>query len=526
MRIAPTSLRSKLALGAALLCLTTLTVAALSVWATDRMSRRLDAALSAEARVARYAELSTEVSSFIVIAAETVQSGLPAADRAARLDTLAASIAGTFARLRADLGAAVEAARALGLDEASRRATQSLGIARMEAQFDATLRAFTTGDAAPERLRGTLDAFATGFDPLLNGVVAEEIRARTVLLDGIDALRRQLTLGALALSGLAVLAALAFYAGLVRPQFRRIDMVVEAARRIGQEDFAVTLPDTRPDEIGRLMEETARAAAALRARRDAVDAEWRRLSDTVAARTADLRAANDRLARVDGDRRRFFADISHELRTPLTVIAMEAEIGRAAGGDTAAAFATIQSRAAGLNRRIDDLLRIARSDTGRLALEDTALDLAAAARSALEETGAILANAGLTVAAVPDGPLPCRGDPNWLRQVIATLIANAARHAKGGRLLALDGAADAGTVRLAVIDNGPGLPAEADVFDRFAQGAGPGRGQGFGIGLALARWVVEAHGGTLTLTSPVPPGRALGTNPGTMVDLSLPADPR
>ncbi len=67
---------------------------------------------------------------------------------------------------------------------------------------------------------------------------------------------------------------------------------------------------------------TNRMAAALAARQAHVQAEWGRLEEEIAQRTAELRAANAQLEAVDARRRRFFADVSHELRTPLTVILM------------------------------------------------------------------------------------------------------------------------------------------------------------------------------------------------------------
>lgn len=521
--VAGMSLKSKLAVGAALLCLIAVMVTAVSVMATQRMSQHLQAALSAETRVARYGDLSAQVASFLVIGTEAVQTGLDAPARTQRIDSLSQSIDATFARLRADLGVAVEEARALGIDAASRRATQSLGIARMEAQFENTRRSYVAEDASAEQLRGALDSFAVRFDPLLNGVVTEEIRARADLVSGIEKLRQRMSVAAVALSLLAVFAVLVFYFGLVRPNLGRLDTLVTAARRIGDEDFAVALPDRPRDEIGRLMSETNRMAAALAARRGEVNAEWTRLNEIVAARTADLTAANDKLARTDEDRRRFFADVSHELRTPLTVIAMEAEIGRAAGGPAAPSFATIEARAARLNRRIDDLLRIARSDSGRLELADIDLDLADVAREALAESDAVLLSAGLSVSCDLSDALAARGDPNWLRQVIANLIGNAARHARDGGRLAVSGQAEGGQVVLSVIDNGAGIADPEAASGRFAQAGGAARAEGFGIGLALAKWVIESHGGSLTITSPVARHEALGERPGTKVALSLPA---
>ncbi len=514
------SLKLRLGIGAAVLGLGACLAAAVLFIGMTRVADRLEAALAAETRMARYAALSTQVSTFLVIATEAVQTGLERTERSARLRPVAGRIADTFALLHADLETAVAAARASGLDAQSRLGTRSLGLARMQALFRNTLDGLDAETADRARLRAQVDTFAAAFDPLLNQAVSAERRLRNDILAGIDRLRVALTWAAAGIALSAVLAVLVFYLLLIRPQFGRLDRLRAAAERIRDADFAVELPATRDDEIGRLYAATNRMAAALSDRRTAVRAEWDRLNETIARRTEDLRAANATLAEIDGNRRRFFADISHELRTPLTVILMEAQLGRQGAAEAEAALATISARAARLNRRIDDLLRVARSDSGQLTLEAATADLAAVAAEAIAETRAEIDNSGMELVVDHIPPHPVRCDPNWVRQVLAGLIRNAIRHARsGGRIrVGADGAA------VAVTDNGPGIAAadQSRVFDRFAQGGG-GHAQGFGLGLGLARWVIETQGGDIALTSPVPRDQALGAAPGTKIAVRLPA---
>jgi signal transduction histidine kinase len=518
------SLKLRLGFGAAVLGAGTLLTAAILYFGLNAVADRLDTAIAAEKRMSRYAVLSTQTATFLVVATEAVQRGQPPDVRADRLAPVTGQMRDTFRRLREDVEQAVLAARQLGIDEQSRYGTQSLGLARMEALLESTVRGLTADTEDRDRLRANLDGFATSFDPLLSQAVNTEVMFRNQILAGIDALRVRLTLAALVIAAVTLALVAGFYFGLIRPQFGRLDQLRAAAHQIGREDFAVALPMSRMDEIGQLSAETNRAAAALSARRDQVREEWDRLNDTIAQRTEELRTANATLAEVDANRRRLFADISHELRTPLTVILMEAQIGKQGSADPQAAFATIESRAARLNRRIDDLLRLARSDDGQLALDMRAVSLRALARAVQEEVQAEIDNAGmeLEVEEVADIPVTC--DPNWVRQVVVGLVRNAIRHARGGGAVRLGAVEDAGRAGLRVVDNGPGIDARTQgrVFDRFAQGASPAASQGFGVGLALAKWVIEAQEGQIDLQSPVPRAEAIGRDAGTKILVRLP----
>ncbi|MFZ5964432.1 ATP-binding protein [Thalassococcus sp. BH17M4-6] len=526
MRRGTPSLKTKLAFGAGLLGLAALLAAAIMVLAMQRVSDRIEASVAAEARVERYSVLSTQVSTFIVVAAEAIQSGLPIEERTQRLDSITLNVTRTFQLLRRDLEQAVAEAQALGLDEQSRRATQSIGIARMEALFVSTRDAFLSSTADRERLQGFIDTFAIGFDPLLNGVITDELRARDKIIDSIADLRRTLTLTALGIALATLVLMAGFYLGLVRPQFSRLDLLRDAAQKIGQEDFAVSLPDGPRDEIGGLIAETNRMADALARRKDAVDFEWSRLNATIEDRTEALRRANDRLAQTDENRRRFFADISHELRTPLTVILMEAQLGLRGSAEPGPSFETIQNRALRLNRRIDDLLRIARSETGQLALDRAGFDLRDTLRDVAADLSAEVDAAGMTLTTRAPDPVRVTGDANWIRQVISGLVQNSVRHARSGGQIELVAEVGDGLGQVHVIDNGPGIAAadQADIFERFGQGTGPAKSEGFGIGLALAKWVIEQHQGRIGVTSPLSGPEALGDAPGTKVTVGIPCE--
>lgn len=107
-------------------------------------------------------------------------------------------------------------------------------------------------------------------------------------------------------------------------------------------------------------------------------------------------------------------------------------------------------------------------------------------------------------------PLRVLGDADWLRQVFAGLLENAAKYAGRGAHVVISGGAADGAARAEVTDDGPGLSPDrlARAFDRFARGP-EAPAPGFGVGLALAAWVMEAQGGSLMAERPAAGGLRL-----------------
>jgi signal transduction histidine kinase len=201
--------------------------------------------------------------------------------------------------------------------------------------------------------------------------------------------------------------------------------------------------------------------------------------------------------------REFAADASHELRTPLTVIRSSVELLRRNAQrpvvEVGEALTDIDAEVVHLTSLVDDLLLLARSDSGAVSLERVPIhldDVAADAAAALAQPAAA---AGVRVEMDPQ-PTATIGDPARLRQLVMILVDNAIRHSpRGGAVrVVVRPAGDAASV--AVEDAGPGVPPEdrPRVFDRFWRAPGAPAG-GTGLGLAIAKWIAEHHDGTISV---------------------------
>ena len=201
--------------------------------------------------------------------------------------------------------------------------------------------------------------------------------------------------------------------------------------------------------------------------------------------------------------REFAADASHELRTPLTVIRSSVELLRrnaqrpvAEVGDT---LTDIDAEVVHLTSLVDDLLLLARSDSGAVSLERVPIhldDVAADAAAALAQPAAA---AGVRVEMDPQ-PTAAIGDPARLRQLVMILVDNAIRHSPRGGAVRVVVRPAGDTASVAVEDAGPGVPPEdrPRVFDRFWRAPGAPAG-GTGLGLAIAKWIAEHHDGTISV---------------------------
>ncbi|WP_158306627.1 sensor histidine kinase [Polymorphum gilvum] len=442
-------------------------------------------------------------------------------DRQARLSERRRIVSDAFAMLEEAVVANVLAVPETDAAERTRRATQSLAVARLAAQFDDLDRTLAshTGAVAADRtaLRIALDGFASRFSPMLGVQIEEERRNRDAAFAAAEDLRARLTALAVAAAIAAPAILLLVYFGLVRPLLRRLGAATAAAGLLGDETLDFSLPVTQRDELGLLFTRINQMARRLERRRQRVDVDRARLEDLVDERTGALRRANERLSRVDSERRRFFADVGHELRTPLTVILAETELGMTADmAQKDEALSIIRTRAQRLNRRIDDLLRIARSESGQIEFDRRLVDLHAAAMLALEDLAPLIKRNRVTIDQELAGDLFVDGDADWLRQVIGGLLENAIKYAGANCRISIVLTAREDAAELWVRDDGPGLEPRLQerVFERFARGDAGGRG--FGVGLALARWIVEDHGGRIRLVSPWKDGR------GTAVGVILP----
>jgi len=203
--------------------------------------------------------------------------------------------------------------------------------------------------------------------------------------------------------------------------------------------------------------------------------------------------------------REFAADASHELRTPLTVIRSSVEhLERHRDEPVAAvgsALEDIDDEVRHMTAIVEDLLLLARSNSGAIALEHVPVDLGDVAADGASAMGKPATDRGVRVVVDPQ-PAVVAGDPARLRQLVMILVDNAIRHSPiDGRVGVAVRAVGSGA-SLVVEDDGPGIRPEdlPHLFERFYRAPGA-PGGGTGLGLAIAAWIVDRHGGRIEVAN-------------------------
>ena len=205
--------------------------------------------------------------------------------------------------------------------------------------------------------------------------------------------------------------------------------------------------------------------------------------------------------------RQFVADASHELRTPLASIRGYAELTRRetepVPPTVTHAIGRVESEALRMQELVEDLLLLARLDSGR-PLEREQVDLSLLAVNAVSDAHAAAPDHAWELD-LPEEPVEVPGDQARLHQILANLLANARTHTPSGTTVVTRVRPEGSMVRVSVSDDGPGVPdtLQPTVFERFTRGDDSrNRANGStGLGLSIVAAVGQAHGGRVEVSS-------------------------
>ncbi|MDX2163692.1 MAG: HAMP domain-containing sensor histidine kinase [bacterium] len=278
-------------------------------------------------------------------------------------------------------------------------------------------------------------------------------------------------------TGVALIGCIALGMGLSNRALAPIETITQtAAGIVAKDDLKTRLPWSGPqDELGRL--------------------------------TSVFNQMMERLEGLFSVQQRFVADVSHELRTPLTAIRGHLDLIRRYGMEETSMEA-IESEVERMSRMVNDLLLLAKADFGGLKLEPKVIDLDTLVSEVYREARVLAKDHQLTVTIQDFEPVRINGDSDRLKQLFLNLVSNAIKFTPDGGTITLNLRRTPTHAQIDVADTGIGI-APADqrrIFDRFYQ-AEPSRvrtkGEGSGLGLSIAKWIVEAHGGTIEVFSEI-----------------------
>jgi signal transduction histidine kinase len=283
----------------------------------------------------------------------------------------------------------------------------------------------------------------------------------------------------------ALLAALILFSGLINSMRAPLGRLVEGARRLAGGDLRTRVEVGGPVEIatlGRAFNEMANSLE-----RDARE--------------------RDRVEQMKDD---FVLTVSHELRTPVTVVKGFAEMLTAQRQSLNArqyeAAEVIAESSAQLQKMINDLLDLARSDAGKLRIEPTPTPVEPLVQRVGRQMRPHFEERDQRFSVSVEDNLPgVEADADRIAQVLANLLTNANKYAQKGAHVRLAATRVGDEIEFAVADDGPGLGEEEldHVFDRFwrAQSGETQEVGGTGLGLAIAKSLVELHGGAISANS-------------------------
>lgn len=242
----------------------------------------------------------------------------------------------------------------------------------------------------------------------------------------------------------------------------------------------------------------------------AISLENSALLDERARTERELRQLAADLSNENRRKTEFIATLAHELRNPLAPIRMGLDLMRLSGNNNPATTKVHDMMGRQLNQMvhlIDDLLDIARINSGKVQLKKERIELRDTISTAVEAALPAIRAAQQTLdVALPDMPLLLDADPTRLAQVFSNLLTNATKYTPHeGRIAIVVQPVDGSNVSITITDSGIGIPAHAllEVFDMFNQvSRNMGRSQGgLGIGLSLVRSLVQMHGGDVKAAS-------------------------
>jgi signal transduction histidine kinase len=203
--------------------------------------------------------------------------------------------------------------------------------------------------------------------------------------------------------------------------------------------------------------------------------------------------------------------VSHELRTPLTVLTSAVEmIAETAAPEQRAVAESAQRNVARMRDMVNDLLDLARLESGQAEIEPREVDLVALC----QETATLLRpqadakQTGISVHAA-GAAIPVECDPRHLGRAVTNLASNAVKFTPAGGHVWIECGVEGGRAFVNVIDNGPGIPAEEQpkIFNRFFRASNTrSKIGGTGLGLSIVVQIMEMHGGTTTLVHSDPTG--------------------
>jgi two-component system phosphate regulon sensor histidine kinase PhoR len=403
-----------------------------------------------------------------------------------------------IAQMRATLGAAAAFALAVAAlvsfsaaELTSRRLRDLTGVARRMASGDLAARTRTSGHDEIVALGDALDQLAGSLSASLGELRGE----RDLLTSTLTSMNEGvLVVGA---GGRIVL---------TNPALR-------AMLLIGPDAVGQSLREVMRDaELDSLLERAARGDAAegelelagLVRRRALVRAVM--LQDEPHGVLAVFVDVTD-LRKLEAVRRDFVANASHELRSPLTSIRAAAETLQDIDDDPQAAkrfVDVIQRNAERLSNLVDDLLELSRIESRELRLELESVDLHAAADRAFAQHAHRAQLKHIAFAHDVPRALAASADRRALDHVFGNLVDNALKYCPQGAAVRVHAAREGAKVRVAVCDDGPGIPPEhlERVFERFYRvDSGRSREPGTGLGLSIVKHLVEAMGGEVFVQS-------------------------
>jgi heavy metal sensor kinase len=232
-----------------------------------------------------------------------------------------------------------------------------------------------------------------------------------------------------------------------------------------------------------------------------VDDELGQLIKTINGMIARLQSAFEQM-------RDFSMSMAHELKTPLTIMKGEAELALAKPPsieETQRLITTYLEEVVRMSRIVEDLLTLARAEAGQITIGKEPVNLNELIQELYEDAVILSSSKQLIVELVKNEPVVVQGDRVRLRQLFRALITNAVQYTDPGGKVSITSEFKEGNVSIDVEDTGIGIPPESldKVFQRFfrvEEARSRVRG-GSGLGLSVAKWIAEAHNGTISVVS-------------------------